>query len=171
MALVALGPNPPMLASDCGVVWTLCGPWLVGRHRVPCTLVLGKLVSYYVLFATEACLNLFMRHSSLMVCQYALEKGFAVANATLLVREHMIYPFRPTTISFFWCNICYIWSTCVARVHWVLSQLFKFENQNYGANISKKIYTWSKLCNTAMKKTIIFFREHLAVQTRIEGKL
>ena len=60
----------------------------------------------------------------------------------------------------------------VARVHWVLLQLFKFENQNYGVSISKiNKYTWSKLCNTAMKKTIIFFLEHLAIRTRIEGKL
>jgi hypothetical protein len=37
----------------------------------------------------------------LIVCQFALEKGFTTANTTLLVREHMIYPLRPTTISFF----------------------------------------------------------------------
>jgi len=30
-----------------------------------------------------------------------LEKGLAVANTALLVREHMIYPFCSTTISFF----------------------------------------------------------------------
>lgn len=46
--------------------------------------------------------------------------------------------------SLFWCNI---WSACgsTSVLSWVLSQLFKFENQNYGANISKNKYTSVKI--------------------------